>query len=127
MNHKPLEEMTEAERKLYYAMGSVECPQCKELHPWLSQQGASVDVHGKCLACLLFKDYPHPFTSEAMELEADAKVQQVVDKTLEREQWTGRRVFPCPTHKQDDCRVCGSKGWILGRPPGYKNMAQPSS
>ena len=101
----------------YLSAGSVACPSCGFLAAWLGDHGASIEVHGKCLACLL-AEYPDPFTSPEMEAEADAKVAAVIALREDRERRTGRRVFPCVQHMEPSCKFCGGRGWILGYPPG---------
>ena len=98
--------------------GVVECPECRESHAWLGDQGACIALHGKCLTCLLFNDYPRLGTDPEEEREADAKVAEVQALREQRERWAGRRVFPCPSHVVPHCPLCHDAGWILGYPPG---------
>ena len=106
----------------YLSAGSVACPKCGFLAAWLGDHGACIELYGMCLACLMAQ-YPDPFTSPAMEAEADVKIAAVVELREDRERRTGRRVFPCLLHTEPACKYCGGRGWILGYPPGSSPLA----
>jgi hypothetical protein len=95
----------------------VECPACGQRWAWLGDQGASVELHGRCLQCLLLTEHPGEW-GPGLEAELDAKVAQVVALRESREQATGRRVFPCVRHALEQCPSCGGRGWVAGYPPG---------
>lgn len=95
----------------------VTCPCCGAKTAWLGDQGASIELFGRCLTCLLLRDHPEPWSPE-LEAELDAKVAQVQAVRESRERMTGRRVFPCVQHNDFACAYCGGRGWLVGYPPG---------
>jgi predicted RNA-binding Zn-ribbon protein involved in translation (DUF1610 family) len=98
----------------------IECPECGEDWAWLGDMGQSIVVHGRCLACLLFKD------SGRTEAEEDAMVDAVMQSRLKYEAETGRRVLPCPAcldATAPGCTRCQSRGWVLGYPPGFGHLS----
>jgi len=102
---------TKAELASLPADASLQCPECLYPWPWLSDQGQCIQLHDKCLSCLLAEERP--------EEEADELVRLVIEARENIERQHGRRVFPCPFGPHPGCKRCGDRGWILGYPPGY--------
>jgi hypothetical protein len=110
------------------ADAEVECSACGVEYAYLGDHGQCIQLHGRCLACLIEQMDKIAVRDMIPAAEAerilDTMVEGVVRAREAEEQRLGRRIFPCALHVQDGvCPYCQGRTWVVGYPPGFGNLA----
>jgi hypothetical protein len=101
----------------------VECPKCHRTWPWVSEQGAAIELIHHCIVCMC-EALDSGDNAEPIKLAPRLELDGITALSMSRKRDSKTEIEPCPRclhRRSDDCFMCDGLGTLFYEQEGTED------